>query len=208
MLENGADAGSCSIGADLDRRLGCPGLRRSRERIGGALGAPADHVLINSQHTHAAPPTPAGRRSGRRRMERAGDPLRRRRGRPARLGAIEAERRLRPARIGHGRTTAEGITVNRRQRHEGGTILGWNPEEKCDRDVAVMRVDDEAGWRDLHGGCLRGPSGGHRARRSGGFVRLRRPAPRAGADWTGGECVFLQGCAEAGRISEMCQFLS
>jgi hypothetical protein len=51
------------LGGDL---VGASGAwaQEVRERIGSAVGTPADHVLINSQHTHAAPPTtPAGRRS-------------------------------------------------------------------------------------------------------------------------------------------------
>ena len=128
-------------------------------------------------------------------MERAGDPLRRRRRRPPVSVSIEAGARPPGADRTQPHDGAEGITVNRRQRHEGGTILGWNPEEQVRprrrRDPGRRR----GGWRDLHVVAFAahpvviGPDV------PGGFVRLRRPAARARAGWTGGECVFLQGCA-------------
>ena len=109
--------------------------------------------------------------------------------------AVEAARRLRPARLGLGRTIAEEITVNRRQRFEGGTILGWNPDELCDRDVAVIRVDAEDGGAI----CTVVAFAAHPVvvgpdvpEASSDFVGPLRERVR---DWTGGECVFLQGCA-------------
>ncbi len=109
--------------------------------------------------------------------------------------AVEAARRTRPARLGFGRTVAEGITVNRRQRVEDGTILGWNPDEECDRDVAVIRVDDEAGGAI----CTVVAFASHPVvigpdvpEASSDFVGPLRERVR---EWTGGECVFLQGCA-------------
>ena len=106
------------------------------------MDAPAHHVLLNSQHTHAAPPTPGWAKIGgdaewNGEETRYGDAV----GDLVVSAAVEAARRLRPARLGLGRTIADEITVNRRQRFEGGTIIGWNPDELCDRDVAVIRVD-------------------------------------------------------------------
>lgn len=45
------------VGADL---VGASGAwaKTIRDQIGAAVGAPPHHVLLNSQHTHAAPPTP------------------------------------------------------------------------------------------------------------------------------------------------------
>ena len=117
-----------------------------RGRIGDAVGVPAHHVLLNSQHTHAAPPTPGWEKIGgdadwNDEETRYGDAV----GDLLVSVAVEAARTLRPALLGLGRTTVEEITVNRRQRYEGGTILGWNPDELCDRDVAVIRLDDTDG---------------------------------------------------------------
>lgn len=194
VLDDGATR-IALVGADL---VGASGdwAQMLRDRIGAAVGSPAHHVLVNSQHTHAAPPTPGWAKIGGnsdwneeelRYADAVGDLLV--------SAAMEATRRLRPARIGHSRTVAEGITVNRRQRVEGGTILGWNPEEECDRDVAVIRVDDEAGGAI----CTVVAFASHPVvigpdvpEASSDFVGPLRERIRA---WTGGECVFLQGCA-------------
>jgi hypothetical protein len=183
------------IGADL---VGASGTwaQTIRNRVGAAIGAPAHHVLLNSQHTHAAPPTPGWAKIGgdadwNDEEIRYGDAV----GDLVVSAAVEAARRTRPARLGLGRTVAEEITVNRRQRHEGGTILGWNPDEECDRDVAVIRIDDEAGGAI----CTVVAFASHPVvvgpdvpEVSSDFVGPLRERVRA---WTGGECVFLQGCA-------------
>jgi len=183
------------VGADL---VGASGVwaQTIRDRIGAAVGAPAHHVLLNSQHTHAAPPTPGWAKIGgdadwNDEEIRYGDAV----GDLVVSAAVEAARRTRPARLGLGRTTAEGITVNRRQRVEGGTILGWNPDEQCDRDVAVIRIDDETGGAI----CTVVAFASHPVvigpdvpEASSDFVGPLRERVRA---WTGGECVFLQGCA-------------
>lgn len=183
------------VGADL---VGASGVwaQTIRERIGAAIEAPSQHVLLNSQHTHAAPPTPGWAKIGGdadwheeeiRYADAVGDLLV--------SVAVQAARHLRPARLGFARSVAEGLTVNRRQRVEGGTILGWNPEEQCDRDVAVIRVDDEAGAAI----CTVVAFASHPVvvgpdvpEASSDFVGPLRERVR---DWTGGECVFLQGCA-------------
>ena len=167
-----------------------------RDRVGAAVGAPAHHVLLNSQHTHAAPPTPGWAKIGgdvdwNEEEIRYGDAV----GDLLVSSAVEAARRLRPARLGLGRTVVEGITVNRRQRFEGGTILGWNPDEVCDRDVAVIRIDGDDGGAI----CTVVAFASHPVvigpdvpEASSDFVGPLRERVRA---WTGGECVFLQGCA-------------
>jgi len=183
------------IGADL---IGASGAwaQDLRNRIGAAVGAPAHHVLINSQHTHAAPPTPGWDKIGgdpdwNDEEIRYGDAV----GDLILSAAVEASRRTRPARLGLGRTTVEGITVNRRQRFGGGTILGWNPDEECDRDVAVIRVDGDDGGAV----CTVVAFASHPVvvgpdvpEASSDFVGPLRERVR---QWTGGECVFLQGCA-------------
>ena len=48
--------------------------------------------------------------------------------------------KLEPVHAGFARCNVEP-GVNRRQRVEGSeTILGWNPDGTCDRDVAVVRI--------------------------------------------------------------------
>lgn len=183
------------VGADL---IGASGAwaQDIRDRIGDVVDTPADHVLINSQHTHAAPPTPGWAKIGgdadwNEQEIRYGDAV----GDLLVSVAVEAARRTRPARIGLGRTIAEGLTVNRRQRYEGGTILGWNPDEQCDHDVAVIRVDDEEGGAIctvVAFACHPVVVGPDVPEASSDFVGPLRERVRA---WTGGECVFLQGCA-------------
>jgi Neutral/alkaline non-lysosomal ceramidase, N-terminal len=194
VLDDGA-ARLVLIGADL---VGASGAwaRELRTRVGEAVGVPSHHVLVNSQHTHAAPPTPGWAKIGGdadwhepeiRYAEAVGDLLV--------SSATEAARQLRPARIGFGRTVVDGITVNRRQRFEGGTILGWNSDEQCDRDVAVIRVDDDA----AQALCTVVAFASHPVvvgpevpEISSDFVGALRRRVR---EWTGGECVFLQACS-------------
>jgi hypothetical protein len=194
VLDDG-EARLVVTGADL---VGASGTwaRAVREAIGGAVDTPSDHVLLNSQHTHAAPPTIGWAKIGgdadwneeeRRYADSVGDLLV--------SAAAEAARRARPARVGYARGTAEGLTVNRRQRVDDGTILGWNPDEQCDRDVAVLRIDDEAGAAV----CTVVAFASHPVvvgpdvpELSSDFVGPLREYVRR---WTGGECVFLQGCA-------------
>jgi hypothetical protein len=194
VLDDGA-ARLVILGADL---IGASGAwaQEVRERVGAAAGCPAHHVLLNSQHTHAAPPTPGWAKIGgdaewNEHEIRYGDAV----GDLLVSVAAEASRRLRPARAGFARTEAEDITVNRRQRHEGTTILGWNPDERCDRDVAVLRVDGEDGGAI----CTVVVFASHPVvvgpdvpEISSDFVGPLRERVRG---WTGGECVFLQGCA-------------
>jgi len=183
------------VGADL---VGASGVwaQQLRERAGAAIGVPANHVLVNSQHTHAAPPTLGWDKLGgdadwrdveTRYATAVGDLVV--------SSVVQAARNVRPARIGTARTDADAITVNRRQRFGDGTILGWNPDELCDRDVAVIRVDGEDG-RAI---CSVVAFASHPVvvgpdvpEISSDFVGPLRQRVRA---WTGGECVFLQGCA-------------
>lgn len=57
----------------------------------------------------------------------------------------EALANLRPARIGAGRGQCK-MNMSRRERDvDGDIILGKNPYAPCDQEVAVLRVDDDAG---------------------------------------------------------------
>ena len=88
------------VGADL---VGASGAwaQTIRDRIGAAVGAPAHHILLNSQHTHAAPPTPGWAKIGgdadwNEEEVRYGDAV----GDLVVSAAVEAARRTRPARVG------------------------------------------------------------------------------------------------------------
>jgi len=171
--------------------------RRMREAIAAAAGCEPAAVLVNSSHTHAAPPLPGmiklgGRVHGLREEERRwADAL----VDLAASAAAAAAGRLEPARLGAARTAVE-LGVNRRQRTEdGGTILGWNPDEACDRDVAVLRIDASNGraiTTVVAYACHPVVVGPEVAELSSDFVGPLRDRVR---DWTGGDCLFLQGCA-------------
>lgn len=169
--------------------------RRMREEIGRAAGCPPEAVLLNSSHTHAMPFVPGIRKAGgdlapRPEEEAYAERL---------IGLVsdvagEAAARLRPATVAAGRTTCV-LNVNRRQRKGETTVIGWNPEERCDHDVDVLRIDA------LDGGAIATTVayaahpvvvGPEVLDASSDFVGPLREKVRA---WTGGECVFLQGCA-------------
>lgn len=170
--------------------------RRLRESIAAAAGCDPGAVLVNSSHTHAAPPLP--------RMPKLGGRVHDCRDQEVRWAeslvdlassaAAAAANRLQPARLGAARTDVE-LGVNRRQRVDGNTILGWNPEELCDRDVAVLRVDaidGKAITTVVVYACHPVVVGPEVAEISSDFVGPLRERVRA---WTAGDCLFLQACA-------------
>ena len=115
-----------------------------RERIGDAIGIPAEHVLISASHTHLGPMLPGWQADTPRQ-----DELQRRY-----LATLEeslvgvatmADGRLGPARIGAGTGHAQ-IGINRRERlPDGGIVIGDNPDGPVDHDVGVIRVDGLSG---------------------------------------------------------------
>ena len=129
------------------------------ERVAEATGAAPEGVLLNWSHTHLAPT--GGRLHG--------DDLRRHgRGAAASVDAFAtviqdkivsvctlAVERLEPARVVWGQAEVD-LAVNRRERVEGGSILGWNPDELVDNQVTVLqaRRPDESVIATLVGyGC-------------------------------------------------------
>jgi hypothetical protein len=122
-----------------------------REAVARTLGIPTENVLLNESHTHAAPHT-----SGRLKIggnQRAISPVEQEYARylPQQMAgaAYLAAGRLEPVRVGSA-TGFVDLAVNRRERVDGGvrgtvgevrTILGWNPDGACDRDVGVLRID-------------------------------------------------------------------
>lgn len=168
--------------------------RRMRAAIAAAAGCAPEAVLLNSSHTHAMPYAPGMRKAGGELDPR---PLEAEyaEGLVERVAAVAgaAAARLEPATVAAARGRCE-LNVNRRQREGETTIIGWNPQERCDHDVDVLRVDAADG-RALatvvayaaHPVVI-GPQD---LKASSDFVGPLRAKVRG---WTGGECVFLQGC--------------
>ena len=121
-----------------------PHVDHIRERVGMAIGVPAEHVLINASHTHLGPMLPGWQADTPRQ-----DKLQRRY-----LALLEeslvgvatmADGRLQQARIGAATGHAE-IGINRRERlADGGIVIGDNPDGPVDHDVGVIRIDDLSG---------------------------------------------------------------
>lgn len=119
--------------------------RRVRHQIGELIGCPAENVLLNYSHTHAGPhtfgdgPKLGGDLRHVNEVERAYiESI------PHLLvsAAHRAKLDLEPVRIGAATGSADGISVNRRERTaDGRTILGWNPDGVLDTDVPVVRID-------------------------------------------------------------------
>lgn len=169
--------------------------RRLRAAVAAAAGCAPQAVLLNSSHTHAMPFAPGFRKAGGTLAPRALE-LEYAEGLIARVAAVAAEAagRLQPATVAAGRGRCE-LNVNRRQRDGDTTIIGWNPDERCDHDVDVLRVDARDG-RALATVVAYAAHpvvvGPEVQEASSDYVGPLRERVRA---WTGGECVFLQGCA-------------
>lgn len=170
-----------------------------RGRVAAATGAAPAAVLLNWNHTHCAPP-------GSRRLLRL-------------CGTVEEElagacgdyvdflheqviaaARIAVSRLEEARVTwAAGscdLAVNRRERTpQGRTILGWNEEGIVDRQVPVLqaqRRDGSAIATVVGYGCHTVAVGPDVLAYSADYPGPLRDAVR---DWTGGECVYLQGAA-------------
>lgn len=170
-----------------------------RERIAEATGAEAAAVLVNFNHTHCAPPaSPLLARMGGP-MD-AGD-----RGARAIAGyaASLADRVVEVARLAASRLEparpAWGVgfcpeSVNRRERlPDGRVILGWNPGGMVDWQVpalALERPDGSSVATVVGYGCHTVSVGPDVLAYSADYAGPLRTAVR---EWTGGECVFLQG---------------
>jgi len=170
------------------------------ERVAGATGASPEGILLNWSHTHLAPP--GGVANG------------------AVYGDVDddlatsitsfsrvihdkivsvcrlAVERLEPAGVVWGQADTE-LAVNRRERttggYNGGSILGWNPDELVDNQVTVLqaRRPDESVIATLVGfGCHPVTTGYDMDIYSADFPGPMRDVVRS---VTGGECVFFQG---------------
>lgn len=119
----------------LDRDL----VAHIRERAAEEASIPPGHIMLACSHTHSGPSVPHLRRMGE--VDRAYlETLERKI-----AGAMyEACSRLAPARCGFG-SGAVNIGINRRQPHDGATILGVNAAGPVDPQVGVLRVDHASG---------------------------------------------------------------
>ena len=166
------------------------------ERVAAATGAAPEGVLLNWSHTHLAPT--GGRLHGEIFGDLSGE-LRQSvdsfacviQDKVVSACKLAAER-LEPARVVWGQDEVD-LAVNRRERVEGGSILGWNPDELVDNQLTVLqaRRPDESVIATLVGyGCHPVTTGHDLFVYSADFPGPMRKAVR---DLTGGECVFFQG---------------
>jgi neutral ceramidase len=170
-----------------------------RAEVAGAAGCPPTHVLVNSQHTHAAPPPPGMLKLGGLRHELIGreraywEHLLAAAGSAVKL----ASTRLEPARMAVGQAELDGLSVNRRERlPDGRMILGRNEDGYCDRSVQALRFESLNGTpigTVVSFACHPVVVGPDVSQVSSDFVGPMRQAVR---EWTkGADCMFLQGCA-------------
>jgi hypothetical protein len=169
-------------------------------RIAAATGADPAGILLNLSHTHLAPP--GGVANGAvygdvdeetaASIEAFARVLHDKIVSACGLAAI----RLEPAGIVWGQADVD-LAVNRRERtadgFNGGSILGWNPDELVDNQVTVLqaRRPDESAIATVVGfGCHPVTTGYDMDVYSADFPGPMRDVVRA---VSGGECVFFQG---------------
>ena len=173
-----------------------PEVESLLQRVSEATGASPEGVLLNWSHTHLAPT--GGRLDG----EIFGDMDSELRSSVDAFARVIQDKvvsvcklaveRLEPARIVWGQADVD-LAVNRRERVEGGSILGWNPDELVDNQLTVLqaRRPDETAIATLVGfGCHPVTTGHDMFIYSADFPGPMRQAIRG---LTGGEAVFFQG---------------
>ncbi len=169
-------------------------------RVAAATGADPAGILLNWSHTHLAPP--GGVANGAVYGD-VDDEV------AASIEAFSrvihdkivsvcrlAAERLEPAGVVWGQADVD-LAVNRRERtldgFNGGSILGWNPDELVDNQVTVLqaRRPDESAIGTLVGyGCHPVTTGYDMIVYSADFPGPMRDVVRG---VSGGECVFFQG---------------
>ncbi len=173
--------------------------RRIRELVGSQVGCPAENVLLNYSHTHAAPhPFDDHPKLGGKLSEISDSNWNYIESLPYRLAsaAFQAAQEMHPVRIAAASGLAEGIAVNRRERlPDGRTVLGWNPDEAADPEVAVVRVDHLDGTPlavMVNFACHPVVLGGEHPFIGADFPGVVRDIVER---TTGATCLFLQGAA-------------
>src|ERR1700733_12332014 len=126
--------------------IGEPEISRLVDRVATVTGADPAGVMLNWNHTHLAPlgggwggevmGEPDAERDAR--VRAYADVLQEKVVSVCRL-AIE---RLEPARVVWGVGQVD-LAVNRRERSEGTTILGWNPDNMVDNEVTILQARRE-----------------------------------------------------------------
>jgi len=194
VLERGATR-AVLCGVDIVG-ITSPQVEALIERVAAATGAAPEGVLLNWSHTHLAPT--GGNLDGAIFGDMDGEVSR----------SIEAfarviqdkvvsvcklaAERLEPARVVWGQDEVD-LAVNRRERVEGGSILGWNPDELIDNQLTVLQLrrPDESAIATLVGyGCHPVTTGHDLFVYSADFPGAMREAVRG---LTGGDCTYFQG---------------
>ena len=178
------------------------------ERIAAATGARSDAVLLNWSHTHLAPT------GGRLHGALMGDLTVEEEAVVTEFAAtiqdtivatcVRAVERLEPAGVIWGQAEVD-LAVNRRERVDGETILGWNPVELVDNQVTTIQVrrpDESVLATVVSFGCHPVTTGHDMFVYSADFPGAMRDVVR---NVTGGEAVFLQGAA--GNVLPRLSFL-
>lgn len=178
------DVDLCVVSADLARPI-----RRAVEEL---AGIPERHVRLSYTHTHSGPMlAPSWLHEGDEMIPAYVASL------PQRIAgaAWQAQSRLRPARVS-ALTGSSQIGVNRRLKLEDGRVVcGRNWTGVVDRDVVVVRIDDE-GQRPIailvHHGAHPTIMGPPNQLLTPDYPGMTRQVVEAA---TGAPCLFLQGAA-------------
>ena len=177
-----------------------PQIEPLLDRVAAATGADVPGILLNLSHTHLAPP--GGVANGAVYGDVADEVA-------ASIEAFArvlhdkivsccglAAQRLEPAGIVWGQADVD-LAVNRRERtadgYNGGSILGWNPDELVDNQVTVLqarRADESAIATVVGYGCHPVTTGYDMDVYSADFPGPMRDVVRG---VSGGECIFFQG---------------
>ena len=171
-------------------------------RIAAVTGADPAGILLNWSHTHLAPPggVANGAVYGDVDEDLAESIASFSRVIHDKIVSVcrMAVERLEPAGVVWGQAET-ALAVNRRERttggYNGGSILGWNPDELVDNEVTVLqaRRPDESVIATLVGfGCHPVTTGYDMDVYSADFPGPMRNVVRS---VTGGECVYFQGAA-------------
>lgn len=180
--------------------IGSPDVEALVARVAAAVGADASAVLLNWNHTHLAPPVGAFPGVNTAHVDAdvsaAIDAFSARAQDAIVAACTAAAERLEPVGVVWGQRSVD-LAVNRRERtpdgSNGGTILGWNPDELVDDQVTVLqlrRPDDSVLATAVGFGCHPVTTGYDMHVYSADFPGPMRDVVRG---YTGGECVFLQG---------------